>query len=178
MASPFRHAPESRLALVLVHLSSLDNYADFARDEIGDTDFDIAYALAGNIAEAIEKHKGPIYIIDQNWYLMDDESKPREWLLAEIDVIGRPITWIEFDEQDQPWKPFLEKLGKRLEKDGVTSVKLGGVFFEEGLRTGCVTAVYLHLRRLMPAKVDPEIVGCESDYGVEYDPKKPHLPRK
>ena len=49
-----------KTALVIVHLSSVDSYADQIGQEAGER-------LARSIVDAVRKHRGPVYIIDQGW---------------------------------------------------------------------------------------------------------------
>ena len=141
-----------RRALVIVHLSTIDSYAWTVGEEK-------AEQLAERIIRAIRKHRGPVYIIDQFW-----EGPLRDRISAEISDI--PAQWIEFDEDVGDWKRFLPSLKRRLTRDRVTSVVIGGVWFDPKLKEGCATEVYLYLLSSIPSiptKVDKTIVGCETD---------------
>ena len=138
-----------RTALVIVHLSTIDSYAW----NIGE---DKARQLAERIVSAVRKHRGPVYIIDQFW----DGELRNDVALAIADV---PVKWIKFDEDLSDWKRFLPSLKRRLSRDGVTAVILGGAWYDPKLKEGCATTVYLYLAAEMPTKVDPKIVGCEAD---------------
>lgn len=178
-------------SLVIVHLSSLDSYADMEYEATEDREN--SYDLAFRMAEAVLKHQGPVFIVDQVWYGLGRESRPRWRFLDEIGVGAwekggieyeriqeikeleslrqrgpyRDITWIKFDEQNSEWDKFL-KLLKRLLKEAKTdTVVLGGLFFEHDLSEGCVTATYQFLKKLFPTKVPPDLVGCVSDF---YEP--------
>lgn len=142
-----------KTALVIVHLSSLDSFtADQGMDE-GDQ-------LAFNLADAIVYHDGPVIIVDQGWESEFRQSRPRKRLLSLIQ--GRKgIIWIKFDEDTEDWEPFLEKLYRRLVKLRVKKVIVGGIWYDPKLKSGCATTVYLYLRRLLQATVDPDLVGCE-----------------
>ena len=159
-------------ALLLVHLSSLDNYAEFSYDATGS--YKQAFELAQRIASAVRRFRGPVYIVDQNWSLLrEPSSAPRRWLLEELQRDNRikdNQTWIQFDEQDSDWDEFLPQLAHKLAKDGVTEVAMGGVWHDPTLESGCVTTTYLYLKDFMKAKVDPRLVGCETDYGKRGDP--------
>jgi len=74
-----------------------------------------------------------------------------------------PIEVMRFDEDSQPWAPFLRRLRKRLEELNVKSVVVGGVWYAHDLQSGCATEVYLDLKKVFPTKVDGDLVGCESD---------------
>jgi hypothetical protein len=138
-----------RRALVIVHLSTIDSYAWTIGEEK-------AAQLADRIIRAVRKHRGPIYIIDQFW-----EGPLRDRIAAEISDI--PAQWIEFDEDVGDWKQFLPSLKRRLTRDRVTNVVIGGVWFDPKLKGGCATEVYLYLLSRLPTKVDKTIVGCETD---------------
>lgn len=155
-------------ALLLVHLSSLDNYAEFSKDETGV--YDQAWRLAERIAKAAREFRGPLFIVDQNWeFLGEKNDEPRRWLWQELE--GRPdAKWMEFDEDLQDWDKFLPKLLKKLQRAGVTEVVMGGVWHDPTEESGCVTTTWVYLRQFMKAKVDPNLVGCETDYGPAGDP--------
>lgn len=80
-----------------------------------------------------------------------------------VAVADMPVTWIEFDEDVSDWKRFLPSLKRRLSRDHVTNVVVGGVWYDPKLTTGCATEVYLYLAARMPTKVDKRIIGCETD---------------
>ena len=138
-----------RTALVIVHLSTIDSYAW----TIGE---DKAKQLADRIIRAVRKHDGPVYIVDQYW-----DGKLRDYVIAGIG--GVPVKWIKFDEDVSDWNKFLPSLKRRLTRDGVTNVVIGGVWYDPQLKEGCATTVYLYLAAAMPTKVDKNIVGCETD---------------
>ena len=138
-----------RRALVIVHLSTIDSYAWSIGEEK-------AKQLAERIIRAVRKHRGPVYIIDQFW-----DGPLRSQIVAAISDV--PATWIEFDEDVGDWKRFLPSLKRRLTRDHVTNVVIGGVWFDPKLEEGCATEVYLYLLSTIPTKVDKTIVGCEND---------------
>lgn len=166
-------------ALVIVHLSSLDSYTDLEYMAAGSRDD--SYDLAASLAEAVLKHKGPVFIVDQLWYFIGRESRPRGWFLDEIGVDQwmyeewqgsedllweqgappRKITWIRFDENEQEWDDFLKLLEKQLKASGATSVTIGGLFYCDKLETGCVTHTYQFLKDKLPTKVNRGIVGTD-----------------
>lgn len=149
-------------ALVIVHLSSLDAYTDMSYDAEGHGVH--GEELAFEISRAIRTHRGPVYIIDQGWEIEDSRaSRPRAELLEEIKS-RKDIVWMHFDEADEEWGPFLRELRKRLRDDGVTRARVGGIWYHYDETEGCATEVAVHLRKLMPIKVDPSLVGCESDF--------------
>lgn len=138
-----------RKALVIVHLSTIDSYAWNVGEEK-------AKSLAERIIRAIRKHRGPIYIVDQFW-----DGPLREQIATAISDV--PAKWIKFDEDVGNWNRFLSSLKRRLTRDGVTDVVIGGVWFDPKLKEGCATTVYLYLLSTLPTKVDKTIVGCETD---------------
>lgn len=155
-------------ALVLVHLSSLDNYTDFSKDATGV--YDGAWRLAERIGKAAREFRGPVFIVDQNWEFLGEKiDEPRRWLWGELEDIP-DVTWMEFDEQFDYWEAFLPKLLIKLQRAGVTEVVMGGVWHDPTLESGCVTRTYLFLKKYMKAKVDKKLVGCEVDYGPRGDP--------
>jgi hypothetical protein len=138
-----------RTALVIVHLSTIDSYAWTVGEEK-------AKQLATRIIQAIRRHRGPVYVVDQFW----DGPLRNEVAAAVADI---PIVWIEFDEDVGDWKRFLPSLKRRLKRDRVTNVVVGGVWYDPKLEEGCATEVYLYLASRMPTKVDERLVGCETD---------------
>jgi hypothetical protein len=150
-------------ALLIVHLSSLDNYAEFSHDELGS--YDPAWRLARRLAKAIISFEGPVYIVDQMWSLLPEpSSEPRAWLLQAIGD-RKDIVWIEFDEQLADWDAFLPELLERLRRDGISQVRMGGVWHDPTLESGCVSYTWLYLRKHLKATIDKKLVGCETDYG-------------
>jgi len=136
-------------ALVIVHLGSLDSYADYVGQRAG-------ARLATAITTAIRDHRGPVYVIDQGW------DGPLRDQVADA-VRDLPITWMQFDEDVSDWNTFLPKLQRKLKRDRVDRVVIGGVWYDPTLTEGCATTVYLYLRRTLTAKVDEKIVGCLTD---------------
>lgn len=161
----------SKTALVIVHLSSLDSYTHQGYESMGD--WSAGEALASNIAEAIRTHKGPVYIVNQGWELGHRESRPREWILntafldrwTSSDKAGtdKALSWITFDESTQDWDVFEKRLVKRMKQDGITSVIVGGIWYDPLLKEGCATETYLRLRKHFKATVDESITGCDAD---------------
>lgn len=140
-------------ALVLVHLSSLDSYTDYAGSDAGED-------LAGRLAEAILSHDGPVILVDQGWELGPRASRPRAQLLEEI-APRQDVVWIHFDEAVERWEDFFPRLDRALEEAGAGSVRVGGIWYDPSLHTGCATFTYLNLRQRMPVVVDESLVGCE-----------------
>lgn len=138
-----------KTALVIVHVSSVDSYADQIGQEAGER-------LARSIIEAVRKHRGPVYIVDQGW------DGPLENTIKSA-VATVPVTWIRFDEDVGDWDKFLPSLRRRLKRDHVDRVVIGGVWYDPTLETGCATRVYLYLVRSLPTEVNKAIVGCFTD---------------
>lgn len=136
-------------ALVIVHVSSVDSYADQIGQEAGER-------LARSIIEAVRKHRGPVYIVEQGW------NGPLEKTIKR-GVVDVPVTWMRFDEDVDDWDTFLPRLKRRLKQDHVGRVVIGGVWYDPTLETGCATTVYLYLLRSLPTKVNKSIVGCFTD---------------
>lgn len=170
-------------ALVIIHLSSLDSYADIEHEASGE--YTHSYQLASDMAKAVLEHKGPVFIVDQGWLFIGRESRPRSYFEEEVGVDydeihkkveaafqgqdpvyqqhePRDITWIIFDEEYEDWDVFLGLLRKKLKEAKVDKVVLGGLFFESDLSEGCVTFTYKELLKTIPTKVDPGLVGCIS----------------
>ena len=136
-------------ALVIVHVSSVDSYAYQIGQEAGER-------LARSIIDAVRKHRGPVYIVDQGW------DGPLENTIKRA-VVTVPVTWMRFDEDVHDWDKFLPRLMSRLTRDRVGRVVIGGVWYDPTLETGCATAVYLYLLRSLPTEVNKSIVGCIND---------------
>ena len=150
-----------KTALVLIHLSSLDAFADYWSVE--DPEFKESWSLARRIAQAALAHHGPVVIADQDWVDRGPWCAPRVWLQGVIRA-GRPdATWIHFDEEESPWRPFLAKLRKMLERLKIKKVIVGGVWFDPGEWSGCVTATYQYLKKYFDVTVASDLVVCDKD---------------
>lgn len=146
-------------ALVIVHLSSLDAYAD----EFG---IDKAAALVRRMKYTIKRHEGLVYVIDQGWPLSEPYSIPRQAFMRTMELYPT-IQWRTWDERGEPWEKFLERFKHQLQTAKVTEIVLGGIWFDphEGV-VGCVTETYDYLKKAIPTKVDPSIVGCVPEPGL------------
>jgi hypothetical protein len=142
-------------ALAVTHLSSLDAFT-FERGARS------GRALGRRIADAIEKHRGLVYVIDQGWPLQGKESQPRQEVLARISLRDS-INWVKFDEDEEDWDDFLPAFLEKLTTDRASSVKVGGLWFNPNLKSGCATALYVFLRDNFPGPVslDRKILGDE-----------------
>lgn len=137
-------------ALVIVHLSSLDAFADACGKHEARA---LADAIVYAAKDAIRAGQ-LVYVIDQFWL-----GPIRDPAAEELRRLG--AMFIRFDEDTASWDWFLPRLHGRLRRDGVTRVTIGGLWFDPDLKTGCATKVYRYLRAQMPAAVDEDIVGCE-----------------
>lgn len=138
-------------ALVIVHLSSLDAYAE--RAGLGK-----AKQLADRLKDAILKWKGPVYVIDQRWPL-NKWSDPR-WNLVQEVQLKRDIQWAHFDDSADDWGIFMRHFRTQLIREGVKEVTLGGVWYYPGGESGCVSEIQDVFRRHFKVKVDEDLVGC------------------
>src|SRR3989304_1124535 len=100
-------------ALVIVHLSSLDAYTDYAEQFTpGEGEL-----LGERLTQAILEHQGPVIIVDQGWELGPRPSRPRARLLEEISR-RQDIVWIRFDEATDRWEDFFPQLYAVLDEVG------------------------------------------------------------
>lgn len=138
-------------ALLILHLSSLDAYAEtFGQDE--------ASALVRRMRKAVLGHPGPVYIVDQRWPFVDPISRPRYALVNSVQLM-RDIEWRHWDEMVS-WDRFLRELRSEMFQDGVTEVVLGGVWYDPAGELGCVTESLPVLKEAFRTAVDRRIVGC------------------
>lgn len=138
-------------ALVIVHLSSLDSYAE----KYGVA---VAQDLADRLSEAILTHAGPVFIIDQRWPYTEGISDPRVNLVQHVQL-ARDIKWSHFDDRSDDWDIYLEHLRKALLRAGVKNIILGGMWYSpEG--AGCVSDAQTVLVKNFMVRVNPRLVGC------------------
>lgn len=152
---------KGKRALVLVHVSSLDAFADYFKLE--DPTFSQAWALSDRMARAAIAHDGPVVIVDQDWPHLGEHSEPRRAFEDKVARSGRPITRMHFDEEEEDWTPFLRRLRRTLKDAGITRVILGGVWFDPSEASGCVTATYKYLENKFDTSVASDLVGCGFD---------------
>lgn len=139
-------------ALLIVHLSSLDAYADQKGVEE-------AQALAGRMQKAILEHEGPVYIVDQRWPFVEPYSKPRYDLVHSVQL-ARDIEWRHWEETWERWDHFLGRLQIEMKQVGVKDVVLAGIWYDPAGQLGCVTESLPSLKKMFRTTIDPEIVGC------------------
>lgn len=140
-------------ALVIVHLSSLDAFAERAG-------LAQAYDLAARLRARIVSFGGEVYVIDQRWPF-GDYSSPREKLVRAIEL-QRDIHFVHFDDQNEDWMVFLREFRAQLIRAGIHHVILGGIWYYPGGEAGCVSEAYGVLRRNLRVRIDQELVGCLS----------------
>lgn len=140
-------------ALVIVHLSSLDAYAE--RNGL-----EAAGRLADRLRKAILEWKGPVYIIDQRWPITK-WSDPR-WRLVNDIQLKRDIGWQHFDDSNDDWGIFMTHFRAQLIREGIKEVVLGGVWYYPGGESGCVSEIRDKFRRYFKTTVDEDLVGCWS----------------
>lgn len=138
-------------ALVIVHLSSLDMYADMYG-------VDTAQDLVDRLVDAVLDHAGPVYIIDQRWPYSEKISDPRLDFVNRVQL-ARDINWLHFEDDNVVWELFLEHFGNHLKRDKVRTVVLGGVWYSpEG--AGCVSDAQEYLSQSFTVRVNPRLVAC------------------
>ncbi len=138
-------------ALVIVHLSSLDIYAE----EIGLKE---AFALAARLEQAILSWDGPVYVIDQRWPI-GEWSEPRHELVYDVQL-KRDIQWSFFDEWRDDWEEFMVEFRAMLIRKGVKEVALGGIWYEPANEAGAVgELLHVLLEKRLRATVYPDLVG-------------------
>lgn len=138
-------------ALVIIHLSSLDAYAQKAGMEE-------AFQLAARLKDAILSWEGPVYVVDQRWP-RDKWSDPRWNLVVDVQL-KREIHWIHFDDSRDDWDLFMRHLRARLIREGVKSAVLGGVWYHPGREGGCVSDIYRTFKKNFHVTVNEDLVGC------------------
>jgi hypothetical protein len=137
--------------LVIVHLSTLDSYADKYGVEL-------AQDLSNRLREAVLAHVGPVFIIDQRWQYQGEISDPRMDFVQRVQL-AREIQWRHFKDQEQDWDVFLQHFKNDLREHGVKNVSLGGMWYSpEG--TGCVAEAQDVLAKSFKVRVNPRLVGC------------------
>lgn len=137
-------------ALVIVHLSSLDAYAERAGLEK-------AFALAERLAEAILSWRGPVYVIDQRWP-RGEWSEPRLETVFEVQL-QRDIEWIFFDEWREDWEESMKKFRATLIRDGIKEVFLGGVWYDTSHKVGAVAELARFLKTRFRVSIRTDLVG-------------------
>ena len=135
-------------ALVLVHIDSLDSFASESSEQ--------AEQLALSMEMHMKSHKGPIVVVRQGWVLRTSYARN---LLREAQQVG--AYFIKFDEDTQRWDSFLKKLRLLLDSLGVDNVEIGGLWYTDDLKSGCVSRTYKYLRRYFLTKVLLDAVAHE-----------------
>ena len=135
-------------ALVLVHTDSIDSFASESPEQ--------AEQLALSMGMSVKSHKGPIIVVRQGW---SPRTRYARDFLHEAENSG--AHFVKFDEDTQKWNPFLEKLRLLLDRLNVDKVELGGLWYTDNLRSGCVSRTYKYIRKYFPTKVLMDIVAHE-----------------
>lgn len=146
---------ETMDALVLVHLSSLDAYAELEGDAA-------AGRLAERMLEGAETHDGPVFVVDQGWAYRGRRSEARRALARALRLLmlEKDVLWVRWNETDVDWPRFLLELADLLADKGVTSVRLGGVWYDPGGELGCTTEAAQFLSSRFEVRVDDRLVAC------------------
>lgn len=138
-------------ALAIINLSTLDAYTNAFGEEKG-------AQLAHAIYEKVAAFNGPVYVVDQRW-LVTEDSEPRMALLRSLRplMLQKDIRFVEFEEDQQEWRYFLRTFRERLREDGITSLVLGGLWYDP--ETGAVSEAKKFLAPSIPSIVDKKIVA-------------------
>jgi len=147
--------PGVKQALVLVHVDSLDSYAS----QGGSIDIGEGWKYA------MSKFDGDTIVVSQGWHKKGGAFS-RDAMNMVRDIVGSADHVIEFDETEQAWGPFLKKLDTLLKKLGVTSVDVGGIWYDPQGQTGCATEVIQSLEK-KGYQVTPRIELLGSDEDLE-----------
>jgi hypothetical protein len=146
--------------LVIVHLSSIDNYIDFYG-------LDPAIQLVTDLKMAIITGYPTVQtiIMDQEW---TEISNPAKSLRASVYELSKfyPITLFHHDElcDINPWTDGIKKLARLLRELRTSRVRLGGLWASESGITGCVHEVQRQLRaRNIPCYIDSSLVAMEEN---------------
>jgi len=141
-------------ALVLVHTDSIDSFADVTEMESPEQ----AEQLALSMEMYVKSHKGPVIVVRQGWKL---RNRYAITFLREAENAG--AYFIKFDEGEgaKKWGPFLKKLRLLLNSLNVSEVEIGGIWYTDDLKSGCVSHTVKYLRRYFPTKVLLDAVAHE-----------------
>lgn len=151
-------------AFVIVHLSSLDSYAE--KEGLA-----AARALAQRLFRAAEEHEGTVYVIDQRWPYRGKASEIRRGLTQALSMLAlrQDLKWVFWDETNEDWDFFLRRFIGQVAKDGAQTAVVAGIWYDPKGELGCATDVERALRQIGPVRVAPELVACwsteESDGG-------------
>lgn len=140
-------------ALAIINLSTLDAYTNAYGEEKG-------AQFAHSIYEKISAFNGPIYVVDQHW-LVTEDSGPRRALVRSLQslMLRKDIRVVDFLEDQYDWKYFLKEFRERLKEDGVTSLVLGGLWYDPESGAGAVGEAKRFLTPSMYSMVDKKIVA-------------------
>jgi hypothetical protein len=142
---------KKKTALVIVHLSSLDAYADmFGLDK--------AQELAEKMADSVIRHQGPVFVIDQKWPYNEPYSIPRIWFVRNIQL-QTDAKFVHFRDDREEYGFFLRTLGRKLDAEDVGTVVVGGLWHGDE-NIGCVSETAEFLKDYFTVRINPRIVGC------------------
>ena len=116
-------------ALLIVHLSTLDAYV-----------WEYGAEKGHRLAEALRvsfSSPGPLIITDEGAPLLGKESQARKAILESLQ--GRAqVTWFAHDDIEGDWEVPMQRLGQVLRDQGLTHLRIGGVFATRDGSRGCV----------------------------------------
>jgi hypothetical protein len=146
--------------LVIVHLSSIDNYIDFYG-------IDAAIQFVTDLKMAIVTGYPTVQtvIMDQEWDEISDEAFALRYSVLELQNFY-PITLFHHDElcDISPWQEGMKKLAKLLREMETSRVRLGGLWAKARGATGCVHEVQRCLRaRNIPCSIDSSLIALEEN---------------
>lgn len=139
-------------ALVIVHLSSLDN--TMVNNQGGEG----AAALGERLAQAVSTYRGSVVIIDQDW---EPVPPPRQQVYnAARD--RRDVSYVHHDElEGDDWGEMIDEVVEILDETGATHVRLGGLWYNPVWDDGCVINTAELLAPYFDVMVDSMLVGSE-----------------
>lgn len=150
---------KAETAFVVVHVSSIDAFYDYARSVVGVAAAQHECArFIDRIAQraSVEaRNDGLVVVIDQGW-----PDHFADALRVALKKNAPTAVWISHDEDTDGWDPLEEILPALFDDANIQEVTLGGFW-----RFGCVRAVREILRRAgIPVTIDGDLCGSEG-YG-------------
>jgi hypothetical protein len=146
--------------LIVVHLSSIDNYIDFYG-----LDSAIQFVTDLKMAIITGYPTTKTIIMDQEWTEISDAAKSLRTSVTELSKLY-PVTLFHHDElcDVSPWQDGMTKLARLLREMKTSRVRLAGLWASESGATGCVHEVQRQLRaRNIPVFVDTSLVALEEN---------------
>lgn len=140
-------------ALIIVHLCSLDSMIQFEG-------VNSARSLSTSIVAAIQRHHGPVIVMDQEWDEIREEAKQLKNDILSLNVI--PFHHDELMDVN-PWTDGMKRFASFLRARGVQKARLGGFWASRDASSGCVHETCRQLRyRHIPCQVDAPLCGFEA----------------